>query len=282
MHEKRRWLPRWQRIELVELCLEQGLTRRQAAAWRRVSVSTVQYWINRYRSASEGDRVSGGWADDRPCTPHHQPGLSGPDVHERVCAARQRTGWGPRLIASELGLAHATVSRCLMRRGMSRRPAAPKGEVRRFEWPCPGDLLQMDTKRLARFSRPGHAVTGDRTRTSAGVRERVGWEYCHSIIDDHTRLAYTEIHRDEKAATVTDFVERALAFYAAHDIHPRRLQTDNAWCSIHNRGLRELLARHHIHHRRIPPRTPKRNGKICVLAWGCRPIGRRGSPHLLV
>ena len=91
---------------------------------------------------------------------------------------------------------------------------------------------------------------------------RVGWEYCHSIIDDHTRLAYTEIHRDEQAATVTAFVARALAFYAAHDIHPKRLQTDNAWCYIRNRSLRELLAAHEIQHRRIPPRTPKRNGKI--------------------
>ena len=262
MHEKRRWLPRWQRIELVEFCLEQGLTRRQAAAWRRVSVSTVQYWIHRYRSAGEGERVSGGWADDHPCTPHHQPALSSPQVHDRVCAERRRTGWGPRLIASELGMAHATVSRCLMRRGMSRRPTAPRDEVRRFEWPCPGDLLQVDTKRLARFTRPGHTVTGDRHRTSAELRMRVGWEFCHSIIDEHTRLAYTEIHRDEKAPTVTAFVERALAFYAAHDIHPKRLQTDNAWCYIHNSSLRELLARHDIHHRRIPPRTPKRNGKI--------------------
>ena len=159
-------------------------------------------------------------------------------------------------------MAHATVSRCLARRGMSRRPPAPREQVRRFEWPCPGDLLQMDTKRLGRFSRPGHAVTGDRQTTAAIKRQRVGWEYCHSIIDDHTRLAYTEIHRDEQAPTVTAFVERALAFYAAHDIHPKRLQTDNAWCYIHNSSLRELLARHDIHHRRIPPRTPKRNGKI--------------------
>ena len=262
MHEKRRWLPRWQRIELVELCLEQGLTRRQAAAWRRVSVSTVQYWVGRYREAGAVEQLSGGWADDHPCTPHYQPALSGPEVHDRVCAERERTGWGPRLIASELGIAHATVSRCLERRGMSRRPPAPRDEVRRFEWPCPGDLLQMDTKRLVRFSRPGHAVTGDRHRTGAEKRARVGWEYCHSIIDDHTRLAYTEIHPDEKAPTVTAFVARALEFYAAHDIHAIRLQTDNAWCYTHNKGLRELLAGHNIAHRRIPPRTPKRNGKV--------------------
>jgi hypothetical protein len=228
MHEKRMWLPRWRRVGLVELCLEQGFTRRQAAAWRRVSVSTVQYWVNRYRSAGEPQQQSGAWADDHPCTPHHQPLLSSPEVHDRVCEERLRTGWGPRLIASELGMAHATVSRCLARRDMSRRPSLAREEVRRFEWPCPGDLLQMDTKRLARFSRPGHAVTGDRHRTGAELRMRVGWEFCHSIIDDHTRLAYTEIHRDEQAPTVTAFVARAIEFFAAHGIEPKRLQTDNA------------------------------------------------------
>ena len=211
MQNKRRWLPRWQRVELVEKCLNEGFTRRQAAAWRRVSVSTVQYWVRRYERADEAERASGGWAEDRPSTPQHQPGRSSEAVHDRVCAARRRTGWGPRLIASELGMAHATVSRCLVRRGLSRLPRAPREQVRRFEWPCPGDLLQMDTKRLARFTRPGHAVTGERYRTAAEKRAGVGWEFCHSIIDDHTRLAYTEIHPDEQAPTVTAFVARALA-----------------------------------------------------------------------
>jgi len=262
MQNKRRWLPRWQRVELVEKCLNEGFTRRQAAAWRRVSVSTVQYWVRRYERADEAERASGGWAEDRPSTPQHQPGRSSEAVHDRVCAARRRTGWGPRLIASELGMAHATVSRCLVRRGLSRLPRAPREQVRRFEWPCPGDLLQMDTKRLARFTRPGHAVTGERYRTAAEKRAGVGWEFCHSIIDDHTRLAYTEIHPDEQAPTVTAFVARALAFFADHGIRAKRLQTDNAWAYIHNRSLRELLASHGIQHRRIPPRTPKRNGKI--------------------
>ena len=262
MQSKRKWLPGWQRIELVELCLEHGLTRRQAAAWRRVSVATVQHWVDRYRDASDAERATGGWALDRPSTPLRQPGRSSEEIHDRVCEARERTGWGPRLIASELEMAHATVSRCLSRRGMSRRPAPDRDEVRRFEWPCPGDLLQVDTKRLARFSRPGHRVTGDRYRTSAEKDAGVGWEFCHSIIDDHSRLAYTEIHRDEKAATVTAFLERALAFYARHGITAKRLQTDNAWTYIHNSSLRRLLAARGIDHRRIPPRTPKRNGKI--------------------
>jgi transposase len=262
MQSKRRWLPGWQRIELVCLCLDRGMSRREAASYRHVSVSTVQYWIDRYRRASEAEREDGSWAQDRPSTPHRQPGRVSEQVHDRVCRARRRTGWGPRLIASELGMAHATVSRCLKRRGLSRRPPAPREQVRRFEWPCPGDLLQMDTKRLARFTRPGHAVTGDRYRTAAEKRNGPGWEFCHSIIDDHSRLAYTEIHRDEQAATVTGFVERALGFFAGHNITARRLQTDNAFAYIHNRSLRELLADRGIQHRRIPPRTPKRNGKV--------------------
>jgi transposase InsO family protein len=159
-------------------------------------------------------------------------------------------------------MAHATVSRCLARRGLSRRPAPARDEVRRFEWPCPGDLLQMDVKRFARFTRPGHAITGDRFRTSAEKKAGVGWEYAHSMIDDHSRLAYTELHGDERADTVTGFLQRALAFFAAHGITPRRVQTDNAWSYVHNRGMRARLAEHGIAHRRIPPRTPKRKGKI--------------------
>jgi transposase len=262
MQNKRRWLPAWQRVELVELCVRRGFTRRQAAAWRRVSVSTVQYWVSRWQHASEEDRGSGAWAQDLPSTPHRQPRRVSDEVHDRVCEARQRTGWGPRLIASELGLAHATVSRCLARRGLSRTPAPAREQPRRFEWPCPGDLLQMDTKRLARFTRPGHRITGIRDRTAAERRSEVGWEYCHSIIDDHTRLAYTEIHPDQKAPTVTAFVARALAFYAKLGITPKRLQTDNALAYTRNNSMRELLLEHRIQHRRIPPWTPKRNGKI--------------------
>ncbi|MGH2715149.1 MAG: IS481 family transposase [Thermoleophilaceae bacterium] len=262
MQSKRRWLPSWQRIELVEKCLEEGMTRRQAAAWRRVSTATVQYWIDRRRAACAEEIASGGWAEDRPSTPKCQPRLTSPADHDRVCAARRRTGWGPRLIASEVSLPHSTVSRCLERRGLSRRPQLAKEQVRRFEWPCPGDLLQMDTKRFARFSSPGHAVTGDRHRTGAERRERVGYEFAHSILDDHSRLAYTELHPDERAETVTGFVLRALAFYARLGIEPKRLQTDNAWIYTKNAALAALLRERGLRHRTIPPRTPRRNGKV--------------------
>jgi transposase InsO family protein len=259
---KRRWLPGWQRAELVEKCLEEGWSRRQAAAWRRVSPSTVQYWVDAFRRATDSERASGAWAEDHPSTPHRQPARASDEVHDRVCRARLRTGWGPRLIAGELGLAHATVSRCLERRGLSRAPRPAREEVRRFEWPCPGDLLQMDTKRLARFSRPGHKVTGDRRRTGREKREKVGWEFVHSIIDDHSRLAFSELHADERADTVVGFVQRALAFFAAHGVAARRLQTDNAWTYTHNKVLAAVLVARGVQHRTIPPRTPKRNGKV--------------------
>jgi transposase InsO family protein len=262
MQNQRRWLPRWQRIELVEKCLEEGMTRRQAAEWRRVSVATVQYWVERRSQASAHEIATGSWAEDRPSVPKHQPRLTSAEVHDRVCEARRRTGWGPRLLASELQMPHSTVSRCLQRRGLSRIPKAAKEQVRRFEWPCPGDLLQMDTKRFARFSSPGHAVTGDRHRSGAEMRERVGYEFAHSILDDHSRLAYTELHADERGETVTGFVGRALAFFAEFGIAPKRLQTDNAWAYTKNPELQALFAERGIAHRTIPPRTPKRNGKV--------------------
>jgi transposase len=233
----------------VALVEDDGLTFEAAAAASNVSRSTAHTWVWRWRRAGQEQRADPGCLRDRSSAPHRRPSLASEETHDRVCEERRRTGWGPRLIASELGIPHATVSRCLLRRGLSRRPSVPREAVRRFEWPCPGDLLQMDTKRFARFTRPGHAMTGDRSRSGAERRERVGYELAHPMIDDHSRLAYTELHRDERAATVVSFMERAIAFFRENGIEPRRLQTDNAWTYTKNRDLAELLAREGIAHR---------------------------------
>jgi transposase InsO family protein len=180
----------------------------------------------------------------------------------RICAARRRSGWGPRLIAGEVGYPHATVWRALRRAGISRPPRQPREQPRLYEWPCPGDLLHIDSKRFVRFSRPGHAVTGDRHSTSAEKRMRIGYEWVHSIVDDYSRYAYSELHPDERAETVTGFVERALAHFEELGIQSRRLLSDNAWTYRHNRSLRELLAAHGIEHRFIQPRRPQTNGKV--------------------
>ena len=116
----------------------------------------------------------------------------------------------------------------------------------------------MDTKRYARFARPGHAVTGDRTRNTRGA----GYTYAHAIVDDHTRLAYVELHDDERAHTVTGFVERALAWFAAHHIRVRRLMSDNAWAYTKNNKLARLLADNEIRHITIRPYRPQTNGKV--------------------
>ena len=159
----------------------------------------------------------------------------------RICELRERTGWSPRRLADEpeVGRPHSTVHQVLRRGGCSRRPRPERPAVVRYEWPCPGKLLHMDVKKLGKFTEPGHALTGDRTRRS----RRVGWEYVHSIVDDCSRLAYSEIHDDEKAPTVTAFTRRALDFFLDHGIVAERLMTDNAFAYIHNRVAARAAAR---------------------------------------
>jgi len=122
--------------------------------------------------------------------------------------------------------------------------------------------LHVDTKRFVRFTRPGHAVTGDRHRTGQEKRARVGYEWVHSLVDDHSRLAYSELHPDERAATVTGFIERGLAFYQSHGIQPKRVISDNAFIYRNNRCLAALLADHGVRHLFIPVRRPQVNGKV--------------------
>jgi transposase InsO family protein len=242
--------------------VEAGCSCREAARRRGVSPTTACKWWRRWGEAGGDDRRSGRCLEDRSSRPHRSARLLSLAEQERICAARRRSGWGPRLIAGETGHPHATVWRALRRAGLSRPPRPPREQPNRYEWPCPGDLLHIDTKRFARFSRPGHAVTSDRRTTGAQKRARVGYEWVHSLVDDHSRLAYSELHRDEHAATVTGFVERGLGFFASSGITPKRLLSDNAWTYTHNRSLALLLADHDIRHLLIPPRRPQVNGKV--------------------
>ena len=250
------------RIELVRLMREDGLSERQAAACLSVAASRAHHWSVRERRATAEERVSGGWALDRSSRPHRSPRRTPAEVERRVCQARERTGWGPRLLAGEIGVAHSTVHAILRRHGCSRAPKAKRAEVCRYEWPCPGDLLHMDVKRYPRFLRPGHAVTGDRTKTHAEKVAKLGDDFFHAVVDDHSRLAYGELLADEKAATVTAFMQRALAWFADRGITTRRLMTDGAWAYTHNRSLAELFDERQIRHIVTPPYTPRWNGKV--------------------
>src|SRR5438874_2850601 len=233
------------RLALVR-AIEDGLSLKAAAAAFSVSPATAHRWWHRWL---DGGRQASTLLD-RSSRPHRSPRLLAAELQVRICDCRRKTGWGPRLVAGATGFAHSTVWKVLKRAGLSRRPVAAKEPANRYEWPCPGDLLHMDTSRYARFLRPGHRVTGDRSQSLRGrsVETRVGYDFAHAIVDDHSRLAYVELHDDQKAGTVTGFLERALAFYAQHGIIAKRLMTDNAFAYVHSRSLRELLARHGIRH----------------------------------
>jgi transposase InsO family protein len=250
------------RRAMVMLVVAGGVSRREAAGRCGVCKTTVARWVDRYLVASEQERAAGECYVDRSSRPHSSPRQIAAVEAERICAVRRRTGWGPRLIAGETGHAHATTWRALRRAGLSRPARVPREAARRYEWPCPGDLLHIDTKRFARFVRPGHAVTGDRFSTGAERRMRVGYEWVHSLVDDHSRLAYSELHPDERAATVTGFVERGLSFFASFGITPKRLMSDNAFTYTKNGSLARLLAQHGIRHLLIPARRPQVNGKV--------------------
>src|ERR1019366_936725 len=177
--------------------------------------------------------------------PRRWPRLLAPELQERICVCRRETGWGPRLVAGATGFAHSTVWKVLRRAGISRPPRSPREPANRYEWPCPGDLLHMDTSRYARFLRPGHRVTGDRSQTSRNwmaPETRVGYDFAHAIVDDHSRLAYVELHNDERAGTVTGFVVRALSWFAARGVIARRVMTDNAWSYTRNQSLARIFA----------------------------------------
>jgi len=197
---------------------------------------------------------------DRSSRPLRSPRQLAPELAEAICACRRKTGWGPRLVAGATGFCHSTVWKVLRRAGIS-RPARPVREpANSYEWPCPGDLLHMDTSEYARFQRPGHRVTGD--RSSQDRQHKDGVDIVHAIVDDHSRLAYAEIHSDERAGTAVGFLRRALAFYEQHGISAKRLMTDNAWAYTRSRAFRQLLDERQLKHLTTKPYRPRTNGKV--------------------
>jgi transposase InsO family protein len=250
------------RLRLVRLVEDHGYSLALAARYSGVAKSTAWEWTRRWRAASASDRESLRCLQERSSRPHRSPTRTSTTLERRIVAARKLTGWGPRLIAGRVGASHSTVHAVLRRHGISRPPRAQRADTLRYEWPCPGDLLHMDTKRYARFARPGHAMTGDRSKAGGRWRDGLGYEFAHAIVDDYTRLAYVELHPDERAETVTAFVERALVWFATHGIRVERILTDNAFNYTKNRSLQSLLSAQHITHKTTRPYRPRTNGKV--------------------
>jgi transposase InsO family protein len=151
----------------------------------------------------------------------------------------------------------STVAAVLKRRGLERLARlTPKPAVIRYERSRPGELLHVDVKKLGRFRRMGHRVTGDRR----GQSRHAGWEFWHVCVDDHSRLAYIEGLSDERAATTTAFLRRAVRWFARQGIRTERVMSDNGSGYVAT-AFAEACGELRIRHLRTRPRTPRTNGK---------------------
>jgi transposase InsO family protein len=238
------------REQLARKVLLEGWTLKLAAASFNVSVRTAAKWVRRYHQLG----VEG--LADRSSRPHRLYRPTPPELISRVELLR-RQRWSGVRIAQATSLSRATVSRILRRLKLNcMRMLDPAVPVRRYEHPAPGDLLHLDIKKLARILQPGHRVTGnlaDRSR-------HAGWEYVHVAIDDHSRIAFSEIHPNEQQHSVVAFLHAALDYYARLGIGFKAILTDNG-PAYHSRALAQTCRQLGLKHRFTRPYTPRTNGK---------------------
>jgi transposase len=208
------------RARLVKRVLEQGDTPSAAAAAEGVSVRTTFKWLARYRAEGHAG------LSDRCSRPRRVRSALSARQRERVAQLRrQRRPY--REIARLVGGSLSAVARYARALGLNRLSALePKAPIVRYERARPGELVHLDTKRLARFWRPGHRVTADPSVYSDGA----GYQFLHVAIDDHARVAYCELHARERASDAVRFLKGLLTYYRRLGIRVARLLTDNGSC----------------------------------------------------
>jgi transposase InsO family protein len=238
------------RERLARMVVHERLSVRAAAARFMVSAKTAAKWVVRYRqsgAAGLGDRSS---------RPHRSPRQTSSLLVEKVLALRRghMPGYG---IARCTGLSPASVSRILRRAKLSRwRDLNPPPPIQRYEHPRPGDLLHLDIKGMTRFGEV--SLRGDgRLR---GKRSRPGFLALHVAVDDHSRMAFTQMLPDQKSERTIGFLNSAVEFFARHGIGIRALLTDNG-SSYRSHQFRHACQQMQIKHSRTRPYTPRTNGK---------------------
>ena len=240
------------REAMTRSVVEGGLSKAVAARQFNTTPKTVAKWVDRFQAEGPAGLM------DRSSRPHSSPGQTPPAACAAVEALRRQRHIGAQ-IAAEVGVSVATVSRILKRLGLNRLSALEPAEpVRRYERVAPGEIIHIDIKKLGKFNRIGHRITGDRTGQSN--TRGVGWEYAHLAIDDHSRLAYSEILPDEKRGSCLRFLFNALRFFRSLGVRVERVMTDNG-SSFRSRRYAKALRRLKIKHLRTKPYTPKTNGK---------------------
>lgn len=229
-----------------------------------VCPGTVRKWVDRYTSQGLAGLYDRSSRPQRLHRPTPQP------VIDRIESLRRQRLTG-QAIATEVGVSAATVSRVLKRLGLNRLSAlAPAEPVRRYERARPGELIHIDIKKLGKFDRVGHRITGDRTGQSNA--RGIGWEFVHVCIDDASRIAFTQIKPDERKRSAVAFLKAAVAYYAGLGVTVERVMTDNGSC-YKSFAFRNACRRLHLKHIRTRPYTPKTNGKAerfvqtCLREW---------------
>ena len=249
IHQNARLTPHG-RAELVRRVLLEGQTPKAVATALGVNIKTVSKWCERFRA--EGTVG----LSDRSSRPHRlrQPT---PDATVEQIAALRRQRWTGEQIAKQVGVSPATVSRVLRRLGLSRlKDLAPAASIRRYQRANPGELIHIDIKKLARFEKIGHRITGERSGQSRGG----GWEFVHVCLDDASRIAFAQVLPDERKESAIAFLQAALAYYASLGVAVARVMTDNGSC-YRARAFAKTCRRLALKHLRTRPYTPRTNGK---------------------
>jgi transposase InsO family protein len=232
-----------------------------------ISRKCVRTWITRYEAEGEAGLV------DRSSRPHTSPTRTAAEVEDRIVELRSRERRGPDRLGAEIGVPARTVSRVLVRRGQPRLCAldpmtgevirSSKQAATRYEGSRPGELVHMDVKKLGRIPDGGgwRALGRAARETTYDRTAKVGYDYVHSLLDDHWRLAYSEILPDEKGATCAGFLTRAAGYFVDHGIDRiERVMTDNAWA--YKYSLRDVCASIGARQKFIRPHCPWQNGKV--------------------
>lgn len=251
IHQNARLTP-VRREEMARAVLSGRLSKAQAARDYGVSAKIVARWTERFRAEGRAGM------QDRSSRPKVIPTQTAEALAERIITHRRQRLCG-RHIAELTGVSPATVSRVLRRAGLSRlRDLTPPEPVVRYDYKEPGGLIHLDIKKLGRFERVGHRITGDRTGQSKA--RGVGWEFVHVCIDDASRIAVTGIFPDEKAVSAIAALRSAVAYYHSLGIKVTRVMTDNGSC-YKSFAFMAACKDLKIKHIRTKPYTPKTNGK---------------------
>lgn len=251
------------RLELVKDVLEHGLTLCAAAGAHSVSVPTARKWVGRYLAHAQ----AGLW--DHSSRPNLSPHAIAPSKALAIVELRRRRLTHARIAAS-LGLSKSTVSRVLARAGLSRlADLVPTEPILRYEHAHPGDLIHIDTKKLARIQRMGHRITGNPRDNVGGV----GWEFLFVAVDDHARIGFTQMKPNERKACAVAFLRATIAYFASLQVTVRRILTDNG-SAFHSRDFAKACRRLRIKHSFTRPYRPQTNGKAerfiqsALREWG--------------